>query len=170
MLILRRMCLLLPAIIWSCLSFAQNTFPWPASGNIGIGTASPVYQLDLNTTVPDGGMRLVNNSSGYVLLHANSYGQSYYNTITQQGDAGIIYADYGQTSPSTSFGFVIAPWSNATSGIRLDKNGNVGIGTANVGSNKLAVEGTIGARKVVVTQVSPFADYVFEKTYHLPSL
>src|SRR5262249_40397255 len=47
---------------------------------------------------------------------------------------------------------------------------SVGIGTSNLGSNRLAVDGTIGARKVVVTLTNPFPDYVFEKDYPLPSL
>lgn len=47
--------------------------------------------------------------------------------------------------------------------------GNVGIGTTDPGTYKLAVEGTIGARKVkVITQA--WADYVFEPTYQLPTL
>lgn len=49
-------------------------------------------------------------------------------------------------------------------------NGKVGIGTSTTGSNTLAVEGTIGARKVVVTVTNPFPDYVFKKEYELPSL
>jgi len=49
-------------------------------------------------------------------------------------------------------------------------NGSVGIGTTNPGSNKLAVEGTIGARRVVVTATNPFPDYVFAPAYTLPSL
>ena len=49
-------------------------------------------------------------------------------------------------------------------------NGNVGIGTTNPGTNKLAVEGTIGARKVIVTLSNPFPDYVFKPGYELPSL
>ena len=49
-------------------------------------------------------------------------------------------------------------------------NGNVGIGTTNPGTNKLAVEGTIAARKVVVTATNPFPDYVFQPSYNLPSL
>jgi hypothetical protein len=34
----------------------------------------------------------------------------------------------------------------------------------------LAVEGTIGARKIKVTQATPWADFVFEKDYDLPTL
>ena len=48
-------------------------------------------------------------------------------------------------------------------------NGNIGIGTANAGSFKLAVEGTIGARKLTITQ-APWADYVFNADYKLRSL
>lgn len=48
--------------------------------------------------------------------------------------------------------------------------GNVGIGTTNPGTYKLAVEGTIGARKIKVTQETPWADYVFDSSYQLPAL
>ncbi|KAA1244076.1 hypothetical protein [Aquimarina sp. RZ0] len=47
--------------------------------------------------------------------------------------------------------------------------GNVGIGTTNTGSHKLAVEGSIGSRQVVV-QTGNWSDFVFEKEYQLPSL
>ncbi|TWF40505.1 hypothetical protein FHW36_104187 [Chitinophaga polysaccharea] len=47
--------------------------------------------------------------------------------------------------------------------------GNVGIGTLTPGSCKLAVEGTIGARKVKVTQ-GTWADFVFQPDYTLPPL
>lgn len=54
--------------------------------------------------------------------------------------------------------------------MRITSAGNVGIGTSNPGTAyKLAVEGTVGARRVVVTQAS-WADYVFDKKYKLPSL
>jgi hypothetical protein len=48
--------------------------------------------------------------------------------------------------------------------------GSLGIGTRTPGTNKLAVEGTIGARRVKVTQVNPWPDYVFEPAYKMPSL
>lgn len=56
-----------------------------------------------------------------------------------------------------------------SNGIAIHPSGNVGLGTTQPGSYKLAVEGVIGARKVVVTQAS-WADYVFHKSYVLPSL
>ena len=44
------------------------------------------------------------------------------------------------------------------------------IGTTDPGSFKLAVEGKIGAREVIVTDANPWPDYVFENDYKLPSL
>ncbi len=54
--------------------------------------------------------------------------------------------------------------------MRIDKNGNVGIGTTNTGPYKLAVEGKIGAREIKVTLSNPWADYVFDENYELRSL
>jgi hypothetical protein len=54
--------------------------------------------------------------------------------------------------------------------MRLGTNGNVGIGTINTGSFKLAVEGKIGAREIQVTLTNPFPDYVFSPKYKLRSL
>jgi hypothetical protein len=47
--------------------------------------------------------------------------------------------------------------------------GTVGIGTSKTGDYRLAVDGTIGARKLKVTQET-WADYVFDKGYQLPAL
>lgn len=47
--------------------------------------------------------------------------------------------------------------------------GNLGLGTLNPGNYKLAVEGTIGARRVKVLQ-SSWADFVFHPDYKLPAL
>lgn len=59
---------------------------------------------------------------------------------------------------------------NNVNGTSAYFTGSMGIGTASPGPYKLAVEGTLGARKVKVTQVNPWADYVFDETYQLPSL
>ena len=59
--------------------------------------------------------------------------------------------------------------SDATSLLYLRSDGNVGIGTTAPGTFRLAVEGKVGARKVVVTQ-NAWADYVFDSTYVLRPL
>jgi hypothetical protein len=52
----------------------------------------------------------------------------------------------------------------------IKSDGNVGIGTTNPGPYKLAVEGVIGARRMKITQVPGWADFVFHEDYQLPSL
>jgi hypothetical protein len=51
----------------------------------------------------------------------------------------------------------------------INSSGNIGIGTTNPGSYRLAVEGVIGARQVKVT-TSPWADFVFGSDYYLRPL
>ena len=57
-----------------------------------------------------------------------------------------------------------------TSFLKINGNGNIGIGTEAPGSYKLAVEGKIGAREIKVTLQNPWPDYVFEKKADLRQL
>lgn len=58
-----------------------------------------------------------------------------------------------------------------TRSLFLAKNGSVGVGTTVVGSCKLAVEGKVGAREVVVSAPgTAWPDYVFNSNYKLGSL
>jgi hypothetical protein len=59
-----------------------------------------------------------------------------------------------------------------TTALTITPTGQVGIGTGtlSLGTMKLAVEGTIGAREVKVTLSKPWPDYVFEENYKLMSL
>jgi hypothetical protein len=61
------------------------------------------------------------------------------------------------------------PRSQLTQLMTIKMNGNVGIGTTNPGTYKLAVEGNIGARDLIVTNV-PWSDYVFRPGYRLRPL
>lgn len=61
--------------------------------------------------------------------------------------------------------------NNGDSNLLMVKaNGSIGIGTITPGPYKLAVEGTIGARKIKITQVKPWADFVFAADYKLPTI
>ncbi|HVI48621.1 MAG TPA: hypothetical protein VM802_27380 [Chitinophaga sp.] len=64
--------------------------------------------------------------------------------------------------PSNNFNIVRENGGNI-----ILRGGNVGINTENPGPYALAVEGTIGARRVRVTQVLPWADFVFNNDYKL---
>jgi hypothetical protein len=58
---------------------------------------------------------------------------------------------------------------NPNNYVQKNANGHVGIGTVPRNDYRLAVEGTVGARKVKVTQES-WADFVFDPQYQLPTL
>lgn len=144
---------------------SANRLAINSDGNIGINTPNPGYKLDVTASRALDGLRL--NYTGYVLLHPNSLSAGAYNSITQAGDAGIVFGDLGPSSPSTSYGFIIAPWQSASSGIRIDRSGNVGIGAADTKGYQLAVNGQAIFTKVVVKQYSNWPDYVFDSAYRL---
>ncbi|MHA4810991.1 hypothetical protein ACX0G9_22980 [Flavitalea flava] len=73
----------------------------------------------------------------------------------------------GDGITGTSSSFLVNNNGNAEL-FRILDNGNVGIGISNP-QTMLAVNGTVSAKKIKVTQ-SGWPDYVFDKKYKLPSL
>lgn len=69
---------------------------------------------------------------------------------------------------STSEAFRIYDNSKTAERFRIDPSGNIGIGTANPGTHKLAVNGSIRAKEVVVD--TNWSDFVFAPDYQLRSL
>jgi hypothetical protein len=136
-----------------------------SSGNVGIGNPSPGSKLALQTSSINDGISIFNTSGGTWLDLYTNLGQGSYNGITASGDRAIIYG--GTAVNNTGGGLVIAPWATATTGLRLDSAGNVGIGTASP-SYPLSVNGTIQAKEVIVN--TGWSDYVFAAGYKLPSL
>jgi hypothetical protein len=153
---------------------AQNIYPWPQTGNIGIGTATPANKLTVTTTTYNDGIYSGFNGSafggpvGYSTLFGPSLQSGSYNGITLPGDAGLVYGQSNGQGPQ--FGFVITPWQNAFTGIRLDKNGNVGIAVSDTKGYQLAVNGQAIFNKVVVKPTGNWPDYIFLEDHLLPSL
>jgi hypothetical protein len=87
------------------------------------------------------------------------------------GDLYVTGNDVNGTALVTSHGGIAYYGNNTyTNGLAITPTGEIGIGTSAPGPYKLAVAGTIGARKIKVTLADPWADFVFEKDYNLPTL
>ena len=116
------------------------------NGNLGIGTTTPTVSLDINGKARVSSLFYVNDIMG-----ANG------------GDLRI-----GPNTGLNSSTIFTIGGATQTEIMRVNYNGNVGIGTMNP-TSKLTVAGNINSREVKVT-VDAGADFVFEKNYNLPSL
>ena len=119
-------------------------------GNVGIGTASPAANLELWGGSPS--LKITQNPG-------------------QPGNPSLSILPAGTNNTATiNLSGAVLQASTVSSALFLQPTGgNVGIGTTNPGSYRLAVEGKIGAREVIVTNTG-WSDYVFKSDYRLRPL
>jgi len=116
----------------------QVSFP---TGNVGIGTTNPAFKLHIVTGADVyNAFRIVAPDNHFAHI-SPSLGAGSFNPITQAGDTAIIFGNGISTPGSASL--VIAPWSGTLSGLRMDTNGNVGIGTATPWEKLAVMEGNV---------------------------
>jgi len=145
-----------PLPCWGQWTQSGNTV-YTTSGavNVGIGTASPGYPL-----------QVVTGSSS--VADFKTTGANSYITLTDSGGTGEISASSGTLWLG---GGAAAPLYFRNNGyntrMTILANGSVGIGTTSP-QHMLHVAGTIGAEEVLVTSTG--ADYVFEPGYRLRPL
>jgi hypothetical protein len=156
---------------WSGTGSTNLTGPIYRTGNVGVGTTSDYvpFKLTLGLSSQNDGL-LLSETGGKCIALLNNMTSGAWNSLTQPGDNMLMWKGGSNPDQADAGGLVIAPWSNSNNGIRISPQGNVGIGTSNSGSFKLAVEGKIAAREIQVTLQSPFPDYVFASNYKLRSL
>lgn len=165
------------------------------NGNVGIGTTNPAYKLDIqngsvnigkgaNTAFRAGDYLSMGNMSftntPYIAFNAFlttsdiTEGKNLVTPVYNAGSGLIIRGEGG----GAGLHFFQKNYNNGTAPydvnsfaevLTLTNTGTVGIGTTSTGVHKLAVEGSIGARRVKVTQTG-WADFVFNPDYKLLSL
>ncbi|RPD42000.1 hypothetical protein [Chitinophaga barathri] len=138
------------------------------AGQLGLGT----YTTSNNLSLPD------------VSLNDLPVGISWYNATANPTEYGIhrtagawAAPAYQQLRLGWKTGILLEPGTGYTKsfvnitgdGLRVT-SGSVGIGTTVTGDYKLAVEGTVGARKIKVTSVPNWADHVFSAAHQRPGL
>ncbi|WP_343308207.1 hypothetical protein AAHN97_13715 [Chitinophaga niabensis] len=126
-------------------------FPHDAGNiNVPVGAVTGGYNIDFSTW-----RDIVGDQIG-ARLRVERINIYQANNALIQGSDFVFYTSLGDDQ------------SSLLERMRINNNGNIGIGTAKP-QYKLAVEGTIGARKVKVTQES-WADFVFDPAYKLPTI
>jgi hypothetical protein len=165
-----------------------------SNGNVGIGTTTPAFALDvvgasLVTGIRSLGTAALSSSSGGGVLAATTFtptdadqrlgvlgiGGVITGTTYKYGAQINAYSSQAWTTTAngTYMTFTTVPNNGvtATERMRIDPEGNVAIGTTTPASGyKLSVNGAAIATSMTVKLAGNWGDYVFNANYHLSSL
>ena len=134
-------------------------------GSVGIGTTDPKEELHLEGNLLIDAFESGNESG--IFFRENFSTTNKYNLSILAYDHSGAYADGLSLNAYDGISFSTGS-NNRNERMRISANGNVGIGTTNPGSWKLAVNGKIRAKEIKVE--TGWSDFVFKKEYNLPTL
>ena len=171
--------------------YSQNSNPWPTTGSVGIGTASPTVKLDVVTDVsflrPDVlrtlaffGTRQTGGISNGIFLQSQGYAltsENIFRLSSINGSFNLGFIEFNTRATSNTTKSAVSFGNNGAELMRINANGKVRIG---LGTNdlktpdgyKLFVEEGILTEKVKVSlaTTADWADYVFASDYKLMPL
>ncbi|WP_333888899.1 hypothetical protein [Sphingobacterium siyangense] len=180
--ILRFISIVICAVISSQVYAQQNTFSNNGS-KVGIHTLQPGAFLDVSADLTNGKLGTVmgrlpeGNSSGEgTFLGVRGY-DTRFNSVSGPKSFSIEHSFYGFVNSSINFfrgsdtkgGFMTFNTFDNIERMRLDKDGNLLLGTTTARGEKLSINGGIRAHEIKV-ETSNWPDYVFKAAYKLPSL
>ncbi len=117
-------------------------------------SASQVFNIDTSNSV-NADTLWVGQQGQSSLAFVSDLGSGGYNSISQSGDAGLIFSNGSMNTGN----LVIAPWANTAAGIRITNNGYVCIDIGSC-SHALGVEGTGVASGGFSTGTPDMAEYI----------
>ncbi len=140
-----------------------------SGGNVGIGTASPSYTLDVNgNAIARGDLVVQNSGTNDSVVFLNSPAGP------AEGFVGVVAVDNHWVTGSLAGDTFIRAQQNlyfanasGTPTMALKASGNVGIGTVQP-QYPLSVNGVVQAKEVLVN--TGWSDYVFDAGYRLAPL
>jgi hypothetical protein len=172
---------------------SNNICNSPLAGSVGIGTNAPVYRFQIwdsgtngytgigmdpgSTPDQNAVIRALKSFNYGLLLRAESQNSSWTQAAihlkcgsTTATSQTTIMSNSIDLRTGTNYNDIITDNTFGVSALYINNSQQVGIGTSNPGSFKLAVEGALGARSIKVTLTNPWPDYVFSKSYPLRNL
>lgn len=158
-----------------------------SNGNVGIGTTSPAYKLDVNGIIGVKGQRVLDENGTTIQMGDLAGGDGYRSLVLRAGDQDRVFINtsgdvgIGTNGPSAKLDVngstTIAGLTTLNNSVTISSNGVTTINNILNVNNQLnltgdaIINGNIESKKVKVTQnPGNWPDYVFTSSYDLRTL